>query len=105
MVKIAEDGTVTEAAARKMLKDACKGRGAQSAFAKKAGVSQQYISNALKGERTLSDKLLKALGIKSVTMLRVVGAPKARPGKMLALAAVNAAAAAGLAVAAAKDIG
>lgn len=80
MTKIKEDGTVSEATARKMLRDACRGYGKQSAFAKKAGVSQQYVSNALKGERTLSDKILNALGIKSVTVLRVVGVRRKKGG-------------------------
>lgn len=92
MVKINDDGTVTEAAAKRMLRDACKGYGKQSAFAKKAGVSQQYVSNALNGTRTLSDKILSALGIKSVTTLRVVGVrrKKAAP-KTFTAKAVNAA--------------
>lgn len=54
----------TEDEVREMLQDAVIKAGSQQAFAEKAGISQQYLSDLIKGRRTPGDAVLKALGLR-----------------------------------------
>jgi hypothetical protein len=47
---------------RAHLKEMCEVFGGQSAWAAKHGVSAQYVSDVLKGRRTISEKLADKLG-------------------------------------------
>lgn len=54
----------TEDELREILQDAVIKAGSQQAFAGKAGISQQYLSDLIKGRRTPGDTVLKALGLR-----------------------------------------
>lgn len=73
-----EPEAISEAAARARLRKMCKARGAKAAFARRAGVSRQYISLVVAGDRDMSDRIFKAMGIKRVTFLREVGVARTR---------------------------
>lgn len=47
---------------------AIKTAGSQKAFAQRAGVSEQYLSDALKGRRSVSDRILNSLGMKRIVL-------------------------------------
>src|SRR5215475_6050788 len=48
--------------------------GSQEAFANKAGVSQQYIGDILRGQRVPGEKILKALGLEKIAYYRNIPA-------------------------------
>lgn len=49
---------------------AIKAAGSQTAFAQLHGISNQYVSDAMRGKRELGQKLLDALGIERVVSYR-----------------------------------
>jgi hypothetical protein len=48
---------------RELLRKGCEEAGGQSAWARKHGLAQPFVSDVLKGKREPGDKLCKALGI------------------------------------------
>lgn len=57
---------------RKMLDVAIQVAGSQKAFAKQAGISEQYLSDVLNGRRDIGDKILKWFGLERVVFYRRV---------------------------------
>ncbi len=57
---------MTEDDVRAELRRACDEQGSQNAFAKKAGISSQYVADFLKSRRGPGATLLRALGLKKV---------------------------------------
>lgn len=53
-----------------MLKEAIREAGSQAAFADKHNISRQYLTDVLKSRRSLSGKVLKALGLEKVIEFR-----------------------------------
>lgn len=49
-----------------LLRREVKGVGTQEAFAEKAGVTQQYVGDILRGQRKPGEKILDALGLQKV---------------------------------------
>jgi hypothetical protein len=58
---------VTEADVRAVLAERVKTTGGTAAFAKANGLSQTYVQMAMRRDRTLGPKVLKALGIRKNT--------------------------------------
>jgi len=52
------------------LSAAIKVAGSQTAFAQQHGISDQYVSDAMRGRRELGQKILDALGIERVVSYR-----------------------------------
>jgi transcriptional regulator with XRE-family HTH domain len=48
--------------------------GSQEAFATKAGVSQQYVGDILRGQRLPGEKILNALGLEKIAYYRMIPA-------------------------------
>lgn len=44
--------------------------GSQAAFARRHGISNQYVSDALRGRRELGQKILEAIGVERVVSYR-----------------------------------
>ncbi len=55
---------------RRMLRGACQAEGSQSAWARRAGVSQAYVNDAMHGRREPGEAILQALGLERVTTYR-----------------------------------
>lgn len=47
-----------------MLKEACKEAGSQKAFAKKIGISEQYLSDVIKGRRDIGASIARGLDLR-----------------------------------------
>ena len=62
---------------REMLEIGVQVDGSQKAFAKRMGISEQYLSDVLKGRREPGAKVLKYFGLE-----RVVGYRRADGGKL-----------------------
>ncbi len=56
-----------EAAVLAKLREKCAGRGGQAAFAKEHGFSRNHISDVLKGDRAVTERLANALGYKKIS--------------------------------------
>lgn len=56
---------------RDLLRDACDKAGDQKSFSEKTGISQQYISDVLKGKREPGQAILTALGLERVVSYQV----------------------------------
>jgi hypothetical protein len=61
---------IDETRMRRMLDTAIGISGSQKAFAKKAGISEQYLSDVMRGRRDVGDKLLKWFGLERVVYYR-----------------------------------
>jgi len=61
---------MTEDKAIELLASACAQAGGQSAWAKRAGVSQQYVQDVLKRRRAPGKAILDALGLERVVTYR-----------------------------------
>lgn len=61
---------INEIRMRSMLDAAIKVSGSQKAFAKDAGISEQYLSDVLNGRRDVGDKILKWFGLERVIYYR-----------------------------------
>lgn len=59
---------MTEKAVRKMLADQCDAAGGQQAWAKRYGLSESYVCDAIRGRRALGRKLIDALRLRYVAM-------------------------------------
>lgn len=57
---------LTEAEARERLRVSVRAAGGASAFARLAGFSGPFVSEALNGNRGLTDRLLAAIGLEKV---------------------------------------
>lgn len=57
---------MTEDEVREMLRKACDEHGSQNKFAKKAGISAQYVGDFLKARRGPGAALLRVLGVVKV---------------------------------------
>ncbi len=62
--------SLTWNAVRDRLEQACKAAGSQQAFAVRAGVSQQFVCQVLSGARAPSARILAALGLERVVVIR-----------------------------------
>lgn len=61
---------INETRMRNMLETAIKVSGSQKAFAKEAGISEQYLSDVLNGRRDVGGKILKWFGLERVIYFR-----------------------------------
>lgn len=52
------------------LRDAVMREGSQKAFARRHGISEQYVSDVLRQRRELSEKILDTLQLERVVMYR-----------------------------------
>lgn len=57
---------------RRLLKKQVREIGSQKEFAKQLGISQQYLSDVIKGRRMPNEKILKAMGLEFVPCYRRV---------------------------------
>src|SRR5262245_24571400 len=57
-----------------LLRQEVKACGSQEAFATRAGVTQQYVGDVLRGQRFPGQKILEALGIEKIAAYRTVRA-------------------------------
>lgn len=64
---------MTQAQARKILRDRRRAAGTITALAGELGVSKQFLSGVLLGKRPVSDNILAKLGIERVTTYRRKG--------------------------------
>jgi len=53
-----------------VLKKQCKKAGSQKNYAKKIGVSEQYLSEIIRGTRPLSDNFLERIGFEKVVFCK-----------------------------------
>ena len=65
---------LNEADVLELLAKTCTDAGGVNAFARMYHVSPAYVSSALAGKRTLGPKILKALGLKRITLYEWVKA-------------------------------
>jgi hypothetical protein len=61
---------INETRMRAMLETAINVSGSQKAFAKEAGISEQYLSDVLNGRRDVGEKILKWFGLERVIYFR-----------------------------------
>lgn len=59
---------LTEDELREALANACEAAGGQSAWAAKAGITQQYVSDVLNNKRSPGDSICRALGYERATI-------------------------------------
>lgn len=59
----------------RLLLDECREAGAQSTWAKKHGLSASYVTDVVRGRRAPGPRLLKALGLETVTDYRKTKKP------------------------------
>jgi len=67
---------IDETRLREMLSIAINVAGSQKAFAEKAGISEQFLSDILKQRREISDKILKWFGLERVIYYRRIDGGK-----------------------------
>lgn len=64
---------ISELQMKQRLQQAVEVAGSQKAFAEKAGISQQYLCDVLKGRREIGDKILKWFKMERVIFYRCIG--------------------------------
>ena len=67
---------IDEKRLREMLSIAINVAGSQKAFAEKAGISEQFLSDILKQRREISDKILNWFGLERVIYYRRIDGGK-----------------------------
>lgn len=60
---------MNESEAIEALREEVRRIGSQKAFAEAHGISEQYVSDMLRGRRAISDRVLGSLGLERVTTI------------------------------------
>jgi DNA-binding transcriptional regulator YdaS (Cro superfamily) len=63
---------MTDRELRSLLRAAIKTAGSQRAFAQLCGVTPPYLTDVLKGRRTMGPKILKQLGLERFSGVRTI---------------------------------
>ncbi|WP_408902516.1 transcriptional regulator [Methylobacterium radiotolerans] len=64
-------GLISAETVRAQLAEQCRAAGSQKAWAERAGVSQAYLCDVLKGNREPGESILAAMGLVRVVAYRV----------------------------------
>jgi hypothetical protein len=63
---------LTEAEVRALLAAAVASAGGQRRFAEQHGFTAGYINDVLRGNRNLSDRILRAIGVERIVVYRAI---------------------------------